>query len=886
MKLQLVLLAVLTGAAISAAADVSTNAPAETPCQAMIRMSGSRYQLLLDCAPYTIKGAFATNRLRDVTAAGANCVVAPDLGTADGVLDRAKDAGLMGAVVVRLEPDSGLVYASTQAVTAAAEKIRVHVRRLKTHPRLIAWIIHSRVSASERQNAAAYRAVNELARILHQEDPSHIVISDVGLLTPDDIKARLSAEHCREVDALGWTPGRGVTNLVETPAGAGWYKPFVMLRAGVPHPNAVEHASWGAPLEPLPSDKIALWLKFVTNTLPAAAGSCLGSFIYDWDPSEVATPTWYSLHHADGARAELVDAMTFAWAGKYPSNRCPVITVLTSAANARLVSPGLLESAQVVASDPDNDPLTYSWRLAREVRGSGDDAQLPAEFAEIADGAPTQSVPKITFMIPSEAGPYRLFVYVRDNKGHVSSANIPFLVEATRAPLAPAADQVVQPPDHSEPSTLPEEPDTGAVIIGKPTHVAIEKTGVGGGWQLVVDGKPYFVKGAGGRKYIPELKAAGANTIRTWSTDFVTPVLDEAQKNGLKVCLGLWMKQERHKFNYSDPEAVASQLQKLRSAVRKYRNHPALMMWCCGIEVESGPGTNVAVYKAINDVARMVHEEDRHHPTTTAFADLGYNNVKAALAAQYCPELDIFGVNSYGGLATMAERLRGVGWSRPYMIMEFGPKGQWEVPRTAWESEVEQMPMDKAAFYLESYNKSISSQENWCLGSFVFSWDYKFECTPTWYSMHLADGSRLNTCDTMWKAWSGREPTNRCPQIRWIGSPLDRQKVAPNKLYTLDVDVADPDNDALRIEWILMSEVKKKGADGFTTTDLKPVGGRITDANLKKAKITTPTGAGAYRVFVYAYDGKGNVSSANMPFYVEPATAVTSSKTTNTVTRK
>ncbi|MFH0908115.1 MAG: glycoside hydrolase family 2 TIM barrel-domain containing protein [bacterium] len=886
MKLQVMMAAALIAVALSAAAEESTNPLAAAPSKTMIQMSGTRYQFLVNYSPYLIKGAFATHRLKDLAAAGANCVVAPDLETADGVLNHAKDAGIMGAVVVRLEPDSGMIYSSTQAVAAAIEKIRPHIQRLKTHPRLIAWIITSRIAGAERQNTVAYHAVNELARMLHQEDPNHTVISDVGLLNLQDPKAKLSAAHCPEVDVLGWTPGRGITNLVEVLDGLGWYKPFVILRAGIPHPNAVDHASWGSPLEPIPANKVVQCLNFFTNTMPAAVSLCLGSIIYNWDPSPLVTPTWYSLHHADGARAELVDVMTFAWTGKYPSNRCPVITVLTSAANARLVLPGLLASAQVVAADPDGDPLTYTWLLAKEIKGSGDDGQLPAEFSEVADALPTQAVPKITFMIPSEAGPYRLFAYVRDNKGHVSSANIPFLVEATRAPLATPAADVAQPPDHTELRTPAEEPEGGAVIIGKPARVTIEKTGVGGGWQLVVDRQPYFVKGAGGRKHLPELKAAGANTIRTWSTDFVTPVLDEANKYGLKVCIGLWMKQERHKFNYSDPEAVASQLQKLRSAVRRYRNHPALLMWCCGIEVESGAGTNVAVYKAINDVARMVHDEDRNHPTTTAFADLGYNNVKAALAAQYCPELDIFGVNSYGGLATMADRLKNVGWTRPYMIMEFGPRGQWEVPKTAWNSEVEQMPLDKAAFYLESYNKSISSQENWCLGSFVFSWDYKFEGTPTWYSMHLPDGSRLNTADTMWRAWSSRDPTNRCPQIRWVGSSLDRQKVGPNKPYTLDVDAGDPDGDPLRYQWILMAEIKKKGADGFTSTDLKPIAGRITDETLRKAKIVTPTTAGAYRVFVYAYDGRGNASSANMPFYVEPATTVTKSKSTNTVSRR
>jgi hypothetical protein len=846
----------------------------------MIRMVGPGYQFLLNCAPLFLRGAVATDHFREIEEAGGNCLLVPDLATADSVLDQAKETKLMAAVLVRLEQAGAMNYSSTNEVRAAMEAIRPHVRRLKTHPRLFLWVVTSKITGSEAANPAAYRAVNELARLLREEDPDHAIVSDVGVPGDDGVKARRSAENCPEVDVLGWVPGFGVTNLAEPLSGTGWYKPYILLGGCAPSPSV--SAPWGSPLEPLPSVKMAWYIDLFTNLVPAVREMCLGSIIYNWNASQIFTPTWFSIHQADGAKSEMLDAVAFAWTGKYPSNRCPVITVLTSAVNARLVSPGVLESAEVVASDPDGDPLTYAWVLRQEIKGSGDDGQLPAEYSDVSDSVPTQSVPKITFMIPREAGPYRLFVYVRDNKGHTTSANLPFLVEAVRAPVATKPAEVVQPPDHTEVGTSTEEPETGAVVIGNPVHVAIEKTGVGGGWELVVDGQPYFVKGAGGRKYLAELKAAGANTIRTWSTDFATPVLDEAQKYGLKVCLGLWMKQERHKFNYSDREAVASQLQKLRSAVRRYRNHPALLMWCCGIEVESGAGTNVAVYKAINEVARMVHEEDTHHPTTTAFADLGYNNVKAALAAQYCPELDIFGVNSYGGLATMADRLRTMGWTRPYMIMEFGPKGQWESPRTLWESEVEQMPVDKAAFYLESYNKSISSQENWCLGSYVFSWDYKFECTPTWYSMHLADGLRLNPCDTMWRAWGGKDPTNRCPIIAWVGSSLDRKKVGPNKPFSLDVDASDPDGDTLRYQWALMAEIKRKAPDGSKVTDLKPIGGRITGDTTSKAKIQTPSETGAYRVFIYVYDDRGNASSANMPFYVEPVSPP-GTKSTNAV---
>ena len=847
--------------------------PAPAPSQTVVQMRGSRYQFLLNGSPFFIQGAAATNRIGELAAAGANCTLAPDLETAGGVLDQARAAGIMAAVTIRLEPTNGLNYANTQEVETVLAALRPSIQRLKTHPRLLCWVIASDVSGAHRENAAAYRAVNRLAELLHGEDPAHAVISDVGVLGMQDPKAQLSAQLCPEVDILGWTLDGTVTNLAEALNHTGLHKPFVILGAGAPDPAAAAHAAWGAPIEPLPSGKLAWCLNLFTNLMRASSGQCLGAIVFCWDPSGRITPTWYSLHLADGSRAELADALAFAWSGRYPLNRCPVITALTSAISARLVSPGVVETAEVSAADPDKDPLTYNWVLRKEVGDSGAAGPQVVEYRDIPGAVREPGQPRTSFTTPAEPGPYRLFVYVRDGKGHTTGANIPFLVEAVRAAVTT-----------SPPTSAGQPTGTGevTVVTGKPRRVTVVKTAVGGGWQLVVDGQPFFVKGAGGHNYLDELKAAGGNAIRTWSTDQASSILDEAQKHGLMVCLGLWMKQERHRFDYSNPEAVDSQLQKLRASVRRYRNHPALLMWCCGIEVEWGAGTNVAVYKAINDVARMIHEEDPFHPTTTAFADLGSNGVKVALAARYCPDLDIVGVNSYGGLTTLARRLGSLGWSRPYMIMEFGPKGQWESPKTAWGSEVEQMPADKAAFYLESYRKSISSQENWCLGSFVFSWDSKFETTPTWYSMHLLDGTRLNTADTMCHEWSNHDPTNRCPEIRWLGSSLDRAKVGPNKTFSLDVDAVDPDGDTLRYQWVLMSEIRNKGLDGTTSSELKPIAGRITDETQRKAKILTPSAAGAYRVFIYAYDGHGNASSANMPFYVEPPVA----KSTNSVSRR
>jgi endo-1,4-beta-mannosidase len=52
-----------------------------------------------------------------------------------------------------------------------------------------------------------------------------------------------------------------------------------------------------------------------------------------------------------------------------------------------------------------------------------------------------------------------------------------------------------------------------------------------------------------------------------------------------------------------------------------YRNHPALLAWGLGNEVE-GDGTNVAFWQQLDRLALLVKELDPAHPTFTAAAGM------------------------------------------------------------------------------------------------------------------------------------------------------------------------------------------------------------------------------------------------------------------------
>ena len=271
-----------------------------------------------------------------------------------------------------------------------------------------------------------------------------------------------------------------------------------------------------------------------------------------------------------------------------------------------------------------------------------------------------------------------------------------------------------------------------------------------GKWSLLVD------------DYLDILKAAGGNTIRTWGTENAQYILDEAQKRGLKVMLGLWVQHERHGFDYNNKVKVKSQLDNFRKEVNKYKNHPSLLIWGIGNEYELNY-TNTKVWAAVNDIAKMIHEEDLNHPTSTVTA--GTNAEKLKFVMEQLPEIDIYGINTYADVSNVKTVLKEGGFKKPYMITEWGPTGHWECTKTKWSSSVEQTSTEKAESYLSRFNDAINSQRDQCIGSFAFLWGQKQEYTSTWYGLFTDKGMPTEAIDELQYCWSGNYPENRSPRI-------------------------------------------------------------------------------------------------------------------------
>jgi hypothetical protein len=394
------------------------------------------------------------------------------------------------------------------------------------------------------------------------------------------------------------------------------------------------------------------------------------------------------------------------------------------------------------------------------------------------------------------------------------------------------------------------------------------------GYQLLRNGQPYFINGVCGSSRLDELVAAGGNSIRIYGGG---GALDQAQQRGLTVLFGLGVGKPRHGFDYSNAERVAGQLEKARQDVLRWKDHPALLMWALGneSELDTSPTNRIRVWQAINAMAEMVKEVDGRHPVITVVAGIGGNKLRELDTC--CPALDAVGINTYGGMMSLPEAVAKQGWTRPWLVTEFGPRGHWEVPKTAWGLPMEDSSTEKAELYLRAYRHAVTEQPA-CLGSYVFLWGQKQEKTHTWYGMFLPEGNRLGAVDAMTMAWTGRWPANRCPQIgpgkikvRVEGAEPDSTApvFAPGARLHCAVDAADPENDPLTIRWDLRVDVADHpGRGGDREPSTPPIPDAVVSAQQREVIVKLPEKEGNYRLFVYALDPKESAATANLPLRV------------------
>ena len=403
-----------------------------------------------------------------------------------------------------------------------------------------------------------------------------------------------------------------------------------------------------------------------------------------------------------------------------------------------------------------------------------------------------------------------------------------------------------------------------------PVKVEVVRTDTG--YQLLRGGEPYTIRGAGmGTDDIERFAAHGGNSIRTWSTlnEGTQELLDKAHANGVTVSLGLPVKAERHGMDYDDPEAVAEQLEAVRQEVLKYRDHPAVLTWLIGNELNHSY-TNPAVWDAVNDIAKMIHEMDPNHPVSSTLAGF-HADVVADIQAR-APELDFFSFQDYGSLFGLPHHMEVTGFEEPFMVTEWGTIGYWEMEATDWGAPVELTSSEKADKILEAHNEILVGFGDQLIGSYVFLWGQKQERTHTWFGLLMDSGEKTETVDVMHYLWRGSWPEDRTPRINSVlldgKGHRDSVTLQPGQVVRAVIDVADPDGDPIEYRWEVKPESTSTETGGDYEDPIPSIEGLLSNVSGAEVTLTAPE-PGAYRLYAYAYDDQGHTAHANVPFLVK-----------------
>jgi hypothetical protein len=401
----------------------------------------------------------------------------------------------------------------------------------------------------------------------------------------------------------------------------------------------------------------------------------------------------------------------------------------------------------------------------------------------------------------------------------------------------------------------------------------VRVTGAQGNWQLQVGGAPYEIKGitygppqGAADGYMRDLRNMGVNTIRTWGVDDAqTPVLlDRAAQQGIKVIVGHWLNQGADYVNDTAYKNAAKA--EIVARVNALKNRAGVLMWDVGNEViltmqdhglaaDVVEARRVAYARFVNEVALAIQAADPNHPVTSTDA---YTEAWKYYR-QYSPALDLLAVNSYGAIDTVKRDWIAGGYTKPYILTEGGPDGEWEVPNDVNGVPDEPTDVEKRQGYTDSWN-AIKGHPGVALGATEFHYGLENDFGGVWLNTTPGGWRRLGH-HALREAYTGQVAANTPPVISsmTVGS---QTAVPAGGTFTVDVAVTDPQDDLIRYQ-LMASDKHVTGNRGLSHL-------RFTETGNGRFSVTAPEALGVWKVYVYAYDGHGNVGIEQRSFRVVP----------------
>jgi beta-glucuronidase len=181
------------------------------------------------------------------------------------------------------------------------------------------------------------------------------------------------------------------------------------------------------------------------------------------------------------------------------------------------------------------------------------------------------------------------------------------------------------------------------------------------------------------------LKEMGVNTLRIYHHGYNKKLFQDLfQTYGIRVMMGDFLgaytigsdAEWAAGTDYRDKGQQERMLASVRQMVEEYKDEPYILFWVLGNENNYGNANNCreypdVYYAFLNKAAKLIKSIDPEHPVALSNGDLLFIDK----AAKLCPDVDIFGANTYRGPHGMGDSFwHDVQdeWGKPVLISEFG----------------------------------------------------------------------------------------------------------------------------------------------------------------------------------------------------------------------
>ncbi len=312
-----------------------------------------------------------------------------------------------------------------------------------------------------------------------------------------------------------------------------------------------------------------------------------------------------------------------------------------------------------------------------------------------------------------------------------------------------------------------------------------------GHYQLIVERKPYIVKGVcynpiaisqnheydwwsdPNKPWLIDgklMQEMGVNTIRLYqchenSDKVKTIIRDLYERYGIRTILGNWLGFWEYPCPFYGEKDFQEKIKKeVLEMVNLYKDEPGLLLWTLGnennysfsgrvnpwstdeIDKEVNPQTQNFMrakiyYSFVNDLSREIKKIDPNHPVALGNGEL----VGLEVAKEFCPDIDLVACIIYRGktFGNLFNSLKAT-FDKPILIAEFGADSY-----DAYKNLEDQ---DMQAFFLESqwrqiYQNLAKNKEGTgnCLGGVMFEWTDEWwkhnEYDPEGWSVHDTNSS-------------------------------------------------------------------------------------------------------------------------------------------------